>query len=240
MCRYLESAYKDASLLFTGSDSHGVCHARPLLRLGLRQVVAEREHRIGAHPGDRGPNRTDIFCEEFYHRDESNIPESERPSTDYDHPKWLEHDLRTTHVCELKAGKTVQMPPYDYVHHARSGSTITTTPTRIIMVEGILFFTNAELCKEMDGLIFVGTARGICLTRRAECDIKECGRTFKSVIEQYATTVRPVHCAYAEPSKLSVDISAPRWKNNGVAFGVLRVTQSHDPPPPPPHTIKKM
>ncbi|CAG9579426.1 uridine kinase-like protein [Leishmania major strain Friedlin] len=232
MCRSLESTYKHASLLFTGGDSHGVCRARQLLRLGLRQVVAERAHRIGAHPGDRGPNRSGIFCEELYHRDESNVPEGEHPSTDYSHPKSLEQELRATHVFELRAGKRVQVPPYDYVRHARSGNTVTTTPTRIIMVEGILLFTNAELCKAMDCLIFVGTPLDICLIRRAERDAKERGHTFKAAIEQYATTVRRVHCAYAELSKVHVDISAPCWKNSGVAFGVLRVKQSHVLPLP--------
>ncbi|CAM42701.1 uridine kinase-like protein [Leishmania braziliensis MHOM/BR/75/M2904] len=175
-----------------------------------------------------GPVSIGVICEDFYYRDQSNIPESERAYTNYDHPKSLEHDLLTTHLRELKSGKTVQIPQYDYVHHTRSDTAVTMTPKSVLIVEGILLFTNAELRNEMDCLIFVDTPLDICLIRRAKRDMRERGRTFESVVEQYEATVRPMYYAYVEPSKVYADIIVPSWKDNSVAVGVLRAKLNHD------------
>lgn len=175
-----------------------------------------------------GPESIGVICEDFYYRDQSNIPLEERIHTNYDHPKSLEHDLLTAHLRDLKAGKTVQLPQYDYVHHTRSAETVLITPKSVIIVEGILLFTDAELRKEMDCLIFVDAPLDICLIRRAKRDMKERGRTFESVIEQYETTVRPMYFAYIEPSKVHADIIVPSWKDNSVAVGVLKSKLNHD------------
>ncbi|KAK7201514.1 uridine kinase-like protein [Novymonas esmeraldas] len=169
-----------------------------------------------------------VICEDFYYRDQSNIPESERVHTNYDHPNSLEHDLLTSHLRALKAGETVQLPQYDYVHHTRSGATIAMAPKSIIIVEGILLFTNAALRAEMDCLIFVDAPLDICLIRRATRDMIERGRTFDSVITQYEATVRPMYFAYIEPSKVHADIIVPSWKDNSVAVGVLLAKLNHD------------
>ncbi|KAG5497083.1 hypothetical protein GH5_01612 [Leishmania sp. Ghana 2012 LV757] len=175
-----------------------------------------------------GPDTIGVICEDFYYRDQSTIPEEERVYTNYDHPKSLEHDLLATHLRELKAGKAVQLPQYDYVHHTRCDSTITMTPKKVIIVEGILLFTNAELRDEMDCLIFVDTPLDICLIRRAKRDMEERGRTFASIVEQYETTVRPGYCAFIEPSKVHADIIVPSWKDNSVAVGVLKAKLNQD------------
>ncbi|KAG5472145.1 hypothetical protein CUR178_02819 [Leishmania enriettii] len=169
-----------------------------------------------------GPDTIGVICEDRYYRDQSTIPEEERVHTNYDHPKSLEHDLLVTHLRELKAGKAVQLPQYDYGRHTRCDSTITMTPKKVIIVEGILLFTNAELRDEMEFLIFVDAPLDICLIRRAKRDIEERGRTFASIVEQYQATVRPGYCAFIEPSKVHADIIVPSWKENSVAVGVLK------------------
>ncbi|KAG5497696.1 hypothetical protein JKF63_03962 [Porcisia hertigi] len=168
-----------------------------------------------------GPDCVGLICEDYYYRDQSDISESERVFTNYDHPMSLEHDLLTRHLRELKAGNTVELPQYDYVHHTRSDKTVTMTPKSLLVVEGILLFTNAELRKEMDCLIFVDTPPDICLIRRIRRDMKERGRTFESVIEQYERTVRSMYFAHIEPSKKHADIIVPSWEDNIVAIGVL-------------------
>ncbi|KAG5471471.1 hypothetical protein LSCM1_01560 [Leishmania martiniquensis] len=175
-----------------------------------------------------GPESVGVICEDYYYRNQSHIPEKDRAYTNYDHPMSLEHDLLTTHLRELKAGKSVRLPQYDYVRHTRCDNTVTMTPKKVIIVEGILLFTNAELRHEMDCLIFVDTPLDICLIRRAKRDMEERGRTFASIVEQYETTVRPGYCAFIEPSKVHADIIVPSWKDNSVAVGVLKAKLNHD------------
>lgn len=174
------------------------------------------------------PDSIGVICEDFYYKDQSDIPESERIHVNYDHPNSLEHGLMAEQLRQLKAGNAVDLPQYDYVHHTRAAHTVHMTPKRVIVVEGILLFTDEELRKEMDCLIFVDAPLDICLIRRAKRDMVERGRSFDSVIEQYEKTVRPMYFAYIEPSKRWADIIVPSWKDNQVAVDVLKAKLNHD------------
>jgi uridine kinase len=113
------------------------------------------------------------------------------------------------HLAALKRGEIVEIPSYDFVTHSRCNTTQIMTPKNVILVEGILIFTNPELVDLMDIKVFVETPSDICFIRRLRRDIAERGRTAESVINQYLKTVRPMHLMFVEPSKRVADIIVP-------------------------------
>jgi len=146
---------------------------------------------------------------DHYYRDRSDLPPDERTKLNYDHPESLETSLLVEHLRALKAGKTVEVPQYDFVTHSRKPERVRITPTPIIVVEGILVFVDEALRKEMDVKLFVDTDADIRVMRRIRRDIEQRGRTFQSVREQYYRTVRPMHLAFVEPSKRWADLIIP-------------------------------
>jgi uridine kinase len=124
-------------------------------------------------------------------------------------------------VLALKAGKTVQRPVYDYSIHNRAKETVTVYPKRILMLEGILILESEELRNLMDLKIFVDTDADVRILRRILRDVKERGRSLDSVINQYLTTVKPMHEAFVEPSKRNADIIVPNGGENTTAIEML-------------------
>lgn len=133
----------------------------------------------------------------------------ERTKTNYDHPDSLETDLLVQHIRDLKAGKSVEVPIYDFAIHTRlpsSKSVQLAGPRPILIIEGILILCHPDLIEEMDLKVFVEAAPDIRFIRRMERDCVERGRTMAQVIEQYHRTVRPMHEQYVEPSKYVADL----------------------------------
>ena len=124
-------------------------------------------------------------------------------------------------VLRLKAGETIHCPVYDYTIHNRSDKTVTVQPAPVIIVEGILIFDSPELCDLMDMKVFVDTDADVRILRRIVRDTKERGRSLDSVIEQYLTTVKPMHEAFVEPSKRNADIIVPNGGENSTAVEML-------------------
>lgn len=178
---------------------------------------------------ENGKSSVAYIQEDYYYRDQSEIPEADRAHTNYDHPESMEHDLLRRHLAELKAGRAVELPQYDYTRHNRSETTIRMEPAHIIIVEGILLFTDAELRKQFDYLVFVDCPLDICLLRRARRDMEERGRTFDSVMKQYQATVRPMYFQFVEPSRQFADILIPGFKGMGAAIDLVkaRLAQFH-------------
>src|SRR5262249_368391 len=145
----------------------------------------------------------------------------ERAALNYDHPDSLETDLMVAHVHELRAGRTVDVPVYDFARHARTASTEAVVPARAIIVEGILIYTDAALRALMDVKVFVDTDDDTRFIRRLQRDISERGRSVQSVIEQYLGTVKPMHLEFVEPSKRYADIIVPLGGHNTVAIDML-------------------
>ena len=125
----------------------------------------------------------------------------ERAALNYDHPDSLETDLLVRHVNELRAGRSIEAPVYDFARHARKAETETVVAGRAIIIEGILIYTDPALRKLMDVKVFVDTDDDTRFIRRLQRDISERGRTVQSVIEQYLGTVKPMHLDFVEPSK---------------------------------------
>ena len=156
-----------------------------------------------------------------YYRDRNDLRLEERAALNYDHPNSLETDLLVRHVQELKRGNPVQVPAYDFTRHARLTETETFQPRRALIVEGILVFTDAALRDLMDIKVFVDTDSDTRFIRRLQRDVAERGRTMESVIDQYQSTVKPMHLEFVEPSKRYADVIIPLGGHNTVAVDLL-------------------
>jgi uridine kinase len=156
-----------------------------------------------------------------YYRDQGHLPPHERDAINYDHPAVLESSLLVSHLGELRAGRAVEVPIYDFPSHTRRTETRLVQPARVIIVEGILVFTEPALREQMDLKIFVDTDPDIRLMRRIRRDLEQRGRTFQSVRDQYYATVRPMHIEHVEPTKRWADLILPEGGDNRVALDIL-------------------
>ena len=156
-----------------------------------------------------------------YYKDLRELPPAQRATTNFDHPNSLETELMVEHVRQLRDGKAVDVPSYDFTNHTRKKETLHIAPHPIVLVEGILLFTDPKMRELCDLKLFVDTDADIRFIRRLERDIKERGRTTDSVIKQYQATVRPMHLEFVEPSKRYADLIIPEGGYNEVAMDVF-------------------
>jgi uridine kinase len=177
----------------------------------VANVILER---VGAH-------RIAYLPHDAYYRDLAHLPPNQRREVNFDHPDSLETDLLTQHVIQLKKGKPVDLPIYDFTNHTRTDKTVRVNPQRVIMVEGILIFAERALRELFDVKIFVDTDSDIRFIRRLQRDISERGRTTETVVQQYLTTVRPMHMEFVEPSKRYADVIIPEGGMNAVAMDMV-------------------
>jgi uridine kinase len=168
-----------------------------------------------------GLEHVTLLDHDRYYRDRNDLRLEERAALNYDHPDALETDLLVRHVRELKSGKAVDVPQYDFTRHARLSETETFQPRRALIVEGILVFTDAALRDLMDIKVFVDTDSDTRFIRRLQRDVAERGRTMDSVIDQYQSTVKPMHLEFVEPSKRYADVIIPLGGHNTVAVDLL-------------------
>src|SRR5574341_358337 len=168
--------------------------------------------------GRVGRERIAFIQHDAYYRDRSPLPFEERVRLNYDHPDSLETDLLVAHLKELRAGRAVEMPQYDFARHVRKKETRRVEPRAIILVEGILIFVDRALREMFDIKIFVDTDADLRFLGRLQRDLTERGRTMESVIHQYLETVRPMHLEFVEPSKRYADLIIPEGAENEVAL----------------------
>ncbi|AOT11043.1 MULTISPECIES: uridine kinase [Pseudoalteromonas] len=163
-----------------------------------------------------------VIEEDAYYKDQSHLPFEHRTQTNYDHPDAFEHALMKEHLEQLRQGKSVQVPTYDYAQHTRSSETRTVNPAKILIVEGILLLSDPALIEEFDIKVFIDTPLDICLLRRMQRDIEHRGRSISSVVEQYQATVRPMFYQFIEPSKHNADLVVTRGGMNRVAIDIIK------------------
>ncbi|HVF26109.1 MAG TPA: uridine kinase [Anaerolineales bacterium] len=168
-----------------------------------------------------GRERIAFLQHDSYYKDLTGLPPTQRAEVNFDHPNSLENELLIQHVASLRDGKPVEVPIYDFSTDRRTGQTFTVQPQRVILVEGILIFTEAILRGMFDVKIFVDTDADLRLIRRLQRDITERGRTTESVIEQYLSTVRPMHLEFVEPSKRYADVIIPEGGFNTAALDMV-------------------
>ncbi len=162
-----------------------------------------------------------ILRHDNYYKRHDDMPFEERKKLNYDHPDAFDNELLRKHIEDLKAGISVEMPIYDYKEHNRSNQIVEIKPAPVIVLEGILIFDEPSICGLMDIKVFVDTDADVRILRRIVRDVKERGRTLESVIEQYLTTVKPMHEQFVEPSKRRADIIIPNGGENIVALEML-------------------
>jgi uridine kinase len=167
-------------------------------------------------------NGTVIIEQDWYYKDLAHLPQEERMKWNFDHPDSVEFDLLIKDLNAMVRGETVDVPQYNYVTHSRAKETLTITPQKVIIVEGIMVLYEAKLRKLLDIKLYVDTDPDIRFIRRLKRDIYKRGRAIDNVIDQYMQTVRPMHETFVEPSKRFADVIIPEGGRNKVAIDLLR------------------
>ena len=169
-----------------------------------------------------------VIYHDNYYKAHHNMSYTERTKLNYDHPDAFDTELLIEDLKKLRRGEAVQCPTYDYTVHDRSDRTVTVKPAKVIVVEGILIFQSIELCRLMDIKIYVDTDADVRILRRIVRDVRDRGRSLESVVNQYLTTVKPMHEQFVEPSKRKADIIIPEGGHNQVALEmVLERVRAH-------------
>ncbi|MDX1623763.1 MAG: uridine kinase [Gemmatimonadota bacterium] len=162
-----------------------------------------------------------VIQQDAYYRDLSDLAPPQREQRNFDHPDSIEADLFAEHLRRLKEGAAVEQPVYDFATHTRTEETVGIEPGEVVIAEGILLFHYPELRGLLDIKIYVDTPADVRLLRRIDRDIRERGRTLESVMEQYLTTVRPMHEEFVEPSKRHADVIIPEGGFNEIAIEMV-------------------
>ncbi len=162
-----------------------------------------------------------VLSQDSYYKDNKHLPLEERLEINFDHPQSIEFDLLISHIKELKKGNSIEEPIYSYLTCTRSEETNTISPHDVIIVEGILIFTNLELRKLMDIKVFVYADDDDRLSRVIQRDIRERGRSVEKVLERYQKSVKPMHLQFIEPSMRFADLIIPQGGHNKVGIEVL-------------------
>jgi len=162
-----------------------------------------------------------VIYHDNYYKAHDELPYEERCKLNYDHPNAFDTELLLQHIRALKRGESIDCPVYDYSIHNRSEKTVRINPAKVLVIEGILIFADKRLCDEMDIKIFVDTDADVRILRRIVRDVRDRARSLESVIDQYLTTVKPMHEQFVEPSKRNADIIIPEGGHNEVALSMV-------------------
>jgi uridine kinase len=163
-----------------------------------------------------------LIEQDAYYKDLSHLSFEDRVRTNFDHPDSIDFALLKKHVKKLISGDSVSVPVYDFKTHSRTRQTHELESHHIVVLEGIFALYDSDVRAMMDIKIYVDTEDDIRLLRRLTRDLKERGRTLESVIEQYVSTVRPMHIQFVEPTKRHADLIVPEGGNNTVAVDLMR------------------
>ena len=162
-----------------------------------------------------------VLYHDNYYKQHDEMPYEERCKLNYDHPDAFDTERMVEDLLALRRGETVYSPTYDYTLHNRAKETVEVRPAKVVLVEGILIFVDPALRELMDIKIFVDTDADVRILRRIMRDVKKRGRSLDSVVDQYLTTVKPMHEQFVEPSKRFADIIVPEGGKNVVALDMI-------------------
>ena len=168
-----------------------------------------------------GAEDVSTLCHDYYYKEHSDMSYEQRTLLNYDHPQAFDTDMMVAHIRSLKNNETIERPVYSFVEHNRTAERVTVKPSKVIIIDGILIFENQELRDLMDIKVFVDTDADVRLARRILRDVCNRGRSMESVIEQYLSTVKPMHEEFVEPSKRYADVIIPEGGFNSVAVEML-------------------
>jgi uridine kinase len=156
-----------------------------------------------------------------YYLNHAHLTLAERRKINWDHPDAFDWELLVCQLANLAAGQAIEKPVYDFVTHTRSDRTVIVPPARVVVIDGILLFSDPRVRELCDVKVFVDAEADIRLMRRLRRDINKRGRTLEEVLDQYLTTVQPMHLQFVEPSKRYADIIVPRGGHNAVAVEMI-------------------
>lgn len=190
--------------------------------IGIAGGSGSGKTTVAVRVQERFPQRTvEIIHHDAYYHDHPQLDETARAAINYDHPSAFETSLLVEHLDALRSGGTIQRPSYDYATHRRREECEVVQPADIIFVEGILVLENAELRKRMDIRLYVDVDSDERFIRRLRRDTRKRGRSIDSVIDQYRTTVRPMHQQFVAPSKRYAHVIIPEGGHNAVAIDMI-------------------
>ncbi len=169
-----------------------------------------------------GSDQVVVISEDAYYKDNGHMAFADREKINYDHPDAFDHALLCEHLKRLQEGKSVEIPIYSHSKHMRMPETRHIGRHTIIVLEGILLFSDKILRELMDIRIFMSAPLDVCLSRRLMRDVVERHRSFESVLHQYETTVRPMYLQFIEPSSRYADLIVPRGGENRIAIDMIK------------------
>ena len=156
-----------------------------------------------------------------YYRNFAHLPMEERRRVNWDHPDAFDHDLLAQQLGRLVSGEAIEKPVYDFVTHSRSPRTVRVEPADVVVIDGILLFVDERVRELCDVKVFVDTDADIRLIRRIRRDMNKRGRPLQEILDQYLSTVQPMHLQFVEPSKRYADVIVPRGGHNAVAIEMI-------------------
>ncbi len=156
-----------------------------------------------------------------YYKNFAHLPSAERRRVNWDHPDAFDFDLFIGHLQRLARGEPVDKPVYDFAEHVRAPYTVAVAPADVVVVDGILLFVDARVRELCDVKVYVDADADVRVIRRLRRDMGQRGRPFEEILEQYLTTVRPMHQQFVEPSKRHADVIVPRGGHNAVAIEMI-------------------
>ena len=169
----------------------------------------------------RFPESVSVVYHDNYYKAHDDMTYEQRSHLNYDCPDAFDTELLLRGLAALRRGEEIRCPVYDYTVHNRSDKTVLVKPAPVVIVEGILIFEDKRICDLLDIKIFVDTDADVRILRRIVRDVRDRGRSLESVVDQYLTTVKPMHEMYVEPSKRNADIIVPEGGHNLVAMDML-------------------
>lgn len=195
---------------------------KPLI-IGIAGGSASGKTSISRHIQEKFANMTRVLVirQDDYYKDQASKPMEERVKTNYDHPDAFDNDYLVEQIDELIHGNKIEKPTYDYVNHTRSSLTETCYPCDVLILEGLFVLQDEKIRNLLDIKVYVDTDADIRFIRRLNRDVQERGRTMESVVNQYISTVRPMHESFVEPSKRFANIIIPEGGTNTVAIDLL-------------------
>lgn len=162
-----------------------------------------------------------VLPQDAYYYDNGHLPESERAKINFDHPSSIEFKLFSQHIDALKNNQSIDLPIYSYITCSRAEETKLIEPSKVLIVEGILIFTNEEIRNRCDIKVFVDAPPDDRLLRIIRRDTRQRGRSFDEAMEHYEEDVKPMHEQFIEPTKQFADVIIPQGGQNEVAIDIL-------------------
>jgi uridine kinase len=168
------------------------------------------------------PNHSVAFIDmDAYYLNYAHLPFEERRKINWDHPDAFDWELLLAQLKRLSSGESIEKPVYDFVAHTRSNSTVVVPPAEVVVVDGILLFVDRRIRELCDVKVFVDADADTRLIRRLRRDMVKRGRPLEEILEQYLSTVQPMHLEFVEPSKRYADVIVPRGGHNAIAIEMI-------------------